>query len=601
MGFWRTLLRCLGSLRLAVVLMALLLCALIVGTLWESARGTAAAQASVYHAEWFIGLLGLLATNVLAAMLLRVPFRRDQTGFVITHAGILVTLAGSFVSYHWCERGWLNLVEGSSSNQMITPQQVVSVASGESIKELPVKVDPSTPSGGFPRQLATVFGVELIGQRYLPNSRWEEEYESAEPPAPAAVRLVLSYEGVQVTRWLSTASEHSQRVQVAGVPVSLRLGDTPGETAEVEPAHPGADAASTLGTGEFSASRPSAPADKGRLIAEVGGRSWTVHVAGATGEWVSLDQTGLAVRIVRYLPHAVVGAGGGVENRSDRPVNPMVVYEVIGSEGAERRMAFARFPQFSDMHRRRLRYPQLSVRFELPVEQGQPTGLELVLAPEGAMRFVLRMIGVPDVSGTVLVGEPLAADVLGMDLRVAQILPHARAVATAQPVPYDPKRDGQGASPSFQVLLRSHGVEQWVWLPFGVGRTVEMGDESLELTFGQQYRMLPFRVRLDEFAIDRYPGTQQPAMFRSRVVLTDAQRGVEVRKAIEMNDPLGYRDFDLYQSSYRTDGTQTISVLGVSRDPGWPIVLVGYVMLMLGMAVTLGTRVRRRLRQADDG
>ena len=127
---------------------------------------------------------------------------------------------------------------------------------------------------------------------------------------------------------------------------------------------------------------------------------------------------------------------------------------------------------------------------------------------------------------------------------------------------------------------------------------MELGDDSLELTFGQQSRMLPFRVRLEEFAIDRHPGTQQPAMFRSRVVLTDAQRGVEVRKAIEMNDPLAYRNFDLYQSSYRTDGSQTVSVLGVSRDPGWSVVLVGYVMLMVGMAVTLGTRVRQRTRQA---
>ena len=111
MGLWRTLLRSLGSLRLAVVLMALLLCALIAGTLWESARGTAAAQAWVYHAPWFIGVLGLLAANVLAAMLVRVPFRGDQTGFVITHVGILVTLAGSLITYRWGERGWLNLAE----------------------------------------------------------------------------------------------------------------------------------------------------------------------------------------------------------------------------------------------------------------------------------------------------------------------------------------------------------------------------------------------------------------------------------------------------------------------------------------------------------
>ena len=592
MGFWRTLLRFLGSARLAVILMGVLVCALIAGTLWESARGAAAAQAGVYHAPWFIALLGLLSVNVLAAMLLRVPFRRSQTGFVITHVGILVTLGGSLITYHWGERGWLNLAQGDSSNQMVTSRQVLSVESGGSVRECLVKVHPTAPGRGLPRRLAEAHGTELVLQRYLPNSRWQEGYEPAEPPAPSAVRLVLSHQGAQVTRWLSTASAPSRVAQVGSVPVSLRLG----EAADVKAAQAPADSGSPLDRSEVSTWAPSALPDKGRLLVELEGASWTLAVADGTSEPVALGDTGLSVRIVEYMPHVVVGPGGSVANESDRPVNPMVVYETIGPDGAERGMAFARFPGFSKMHQRQSKYPALDVRFEAPAVQNIAGGLEFTLMPGGQMRFVLRAPGVPDVSGTVVVGEPLASDELGVDLRVEQVLPYARAVAEPQPLPYDPKRDGEGASPSIQVLLRRDGVQQSVWLPFGRSRTVELGGDVLGLTFGQQRRMLPFRVRLEEFAIDRYPGTQQPAMFRSRVVLTDAQRGVEVRKAIEMNDPLAYRDFDLYQSSYRTDGAQTVSVLGVSRDPGWWIVLVGYVMLMLGMAVTLGTRVRRRGR-----
>ena len=598
MGLWRTLLRSVGSLRLAVVLMALLLCALIAGTLCESARGTAAAQAWVYHAPWFMGLLGLLAANVLAAMLVRVPFRRDQTGFVITHVGILVTLAGSLVTYRWGERGWLNLAEGGSSSQMVTSRQVISVESGGSLHQIPLKLNPSHPGRGLPRRLATVSGIEFTAQRYLPNSRWQGGYRPASPPAPPAVSLVLSHQGVEVTRWLSTASESSRVVQVGGIPVSLNVADTPGEAGHVAVADPAADAEPTSGRDGTSTSIPAALPGKGRLIIELDGASWTVNVTIGADEPVSLGDTGLAVRTVNYLPHAVVGPGGSVVNQSDRPVNPMVVYEIICPAGTERRMAFARFPQFSDMHGKRRKYPELSVRLEAPTESEQPTKLDLVLGPGADMRFVLRLADRPAVHGPVVVGEPLAADVLGFDLRVQQILPHARAMDEPQALPFDPKRDTEGASPSLQVLLRRDDAEQSVWLPFGRGRTLELDDGvSLELTFGQQRRALPFRVQLEEFAIDHYPGTQRPAMFRSRVVLTDAQRGVEVRKAIEMNDPLGYREFVLHQSSYHTDGMQTVSVLGVSRDPGWAIVLVGYVMLMLGMAVTLGTRVRRRGRQ----
>jgi len=591
------LLRFLGSVRLAVVLMAVLVCALIAGTLWESARGTAAAQAAVYCAPWFIGLLGLLCVNVLAAMLVRVPFRRSQTGFVITHAGILVTLGGSLITYHWGERGWLNLPQGDTSNQMVTSRQVLSVASGGSVRELLVKVDPTAPGRGLPRRLATAHGAEFVLQRYLPNSRWQEGYEPAEPPAPPAVKLVLHHQGAQVTRWLSTASESSRVAQVGRVPVSLRLG----EAADLQASQLAVDSRSSPDSNEVATSGPSALRDKGHLQVELEGTRWTLAVADEANEAVALGDTGLSVRIVEYMPHAVVGPGGSVENESDRPVNPMVVYETIGPDGAERGKAFARFPGFSKMHQRQSKYPALDVRFEAPAVQNAAGGLEFILMPDGQMRFVLRAPGVPDASGTVAVGEPLASDELGVDLRVEQILPHARAVAEPQPLPYDPKRDGEGASPSIQVLLRRDGAQQSVWLPFGRSRTVELGDDTLELTFGQQRKRLPFQVRLEEFAIDRHPGTQQPAMFRSRVVLTDAQHGVEMRKAIEMNDPLAYRNFDLYQSSYRTDGTQMVSVLGVSRDPGWSIVLVGYVLLMVGMAVTLGTRVRQRGWQADDG
>lgn len=214
------------------------------------------------------------------------------------------------------------------------------------------------------------------------------------------------------------------------------------------------------------------------------------------------------------------------------------------------------------------------------------------------MRYVLQMAGSDNSSGAVAVDHPLATDALGIDLRVAQVLPHARNVVEPQPLPYDPKRDADRASPAIQVRVSVAGGQQEAWLPFEHQRSVDAGQRRVDLTFRQQSKTLPFRVLLEAFSIDRYPGTQQPAMFRSQVVLTDPRRGVQLHKAIEMNDPLRYRNFDLCQSSYRTDGRQTISVLGVSRDPGWPVVLAGYIMLMVGMGITLVTRARSRARSS---
>ena len=102
---------------------------------------------------------------------------------------------------------------------------------------------------------------------------------------------------------------------------------------------------------------------------------------------------------------------------------------------------------------------------------------------------------------------------------------------------------------------------------------------------------LPFAVRLDAFELDLYPGTRQPAMYRSRVEVEDAALPAPLPAVIEMNRPLSYGGFRFFQSSYRTDVTPPATILSVSRDPGQPIVFAGYVLLVAGMLVVFATRL----------
>jgi len=51
-------------------------------------QGAAAAHFGIYGSGWFAALNGLLAVNVLCAMLIRLPWKLRQAGFVVTHAGI---------------------------------------------------------------------------------------------------------------------------------------------------------------------------------------------------------------------------------------------------------------------------------------------------------------------------------------------------------------------------------------------------------------------------------------------------------------------------------------------------------------------------------
>jgi cytochrome c-type biogenesis protein CcsB len=107
---------------------------------------------------------------------------------------------------------------------------------------------------------------------------------------------------------------------------------------------------------------------------------------------------------------------------------------------------------------------------------------------------------------------------------------------------------------------------------------------------------LPFKVRLDSFEIDTYPGTQRPAMFRSRVVVEEAAgSGTGERPGvIEMNRPLSHGGYTFFQSSYQIQGGREMTILSVAKDPGQTVVFIGYTLLVIGMIVVFFTRLAQQ-------
>src|SRR5438309_11962783 len=81
--------RFLASVKLAVVSLLSLAAVLAYGTFFEAWHGTVAAQEWVYRSPWFALVLLMLAVNIFCAAAIRYPWKRRQTGFVITHTGLL--------------------------------------------------------------------------------------------------------------------------------------------------------------------------------------------------------------------------------------------------------------------------------------------------------------------------------------------------------------------------------------------------------------------------------------------------------------------------------------------------------------------------------
>ena len=90
----------------------------------------------------------------------------------------------------------------------------------------------------------------------------------------------------------------------------------------------------------------------------------------------------------------------------------------------------------------------------------------------------------------------------------------------------------------------------------------------------QERYYLPFSLHLIEFRHDKYPGTDIPKNFSSRVRLQNLENGEDREVLIFMNNPLRYAGETFYQASFDPDDHG--SVLQVVHNPSWltPYLLV---------------------------
>ncbi|PCI93561.1 MAG: cytochrome C biogenesis protein [Flavobacteriales bacterium] len=109
---------------------------------------------------------------------------------------------------------------------------------------------------------------------------------------------------------------------------------------------------------------------------------------------------------------------------------------------------------------------------------------------------------------------------------------------------------------------------------------------NFSLTYGAKKIITPFNIRLNDFEMEKYPGSMSPSSFASEVTLVDNRfGGVEFDQRIFMNNVLDYDGYRLFQSSYDQDELGT--VLSVNHDYwGTTITYIGYGFLFLGMILT---------------
>ncbi|WP_299579316.1 c-type cytochrome biogenesis protein CcsB [uncultured Sunxiuqinia sp.] len=157
-------------------------------------------------------------------------------------------------------------------------------------------------------------------------------------------------------------------------------------------------------------------------------------------------------------------------------------------------------------------------------------------------------------------------------------------------------KSGSGDTGEDAVIVEiSNGERQAIVNVFGragqIGAPVTymIGQTPVKLTYGSQPVKLPFRLRLKDFQLERYIGSESPSSFASEIELIDDERNVQRDVRIFMNNTLKYRGFRFYQSSYDQDELGTI--LSVNKDFwGTLVTYIGYFLLTVGMILSLGNK-----------
>jgi hypothetical protein len=598
-----------ASLRLAVVLIALLAVVLAWATFVESRYDTPAVHFGIYDTWWFITICGLLAINVLSAALIRWPWKRHQTGFVVIHGGILVLLAGCVFGVLGGVDSKLPVVEGNAAYRaykdsqhfelQVTPLDAAADDAEAGTKAIwvpfrggPFNWDDYQNKFWFPWRLAhrsrgVIYnrqGITLEVLDYCSDSR---RMPFARTSLPRLTVAVSSPADMAAGR----EAEPERDIKLA---VSTRQGPhaslRPFGVGDAQPTPQGPrllfwDTDSKAETEAFLHSRPQGPLGRlGQVVLYLDGQTFRFAVDRLRqGLRQPLGDTGLEVELIRTNISVMGNSLPWVELEiycPDEPPQTMKLYAYSPHMNRQ-----------DELHRVFGTYwlDETDTAADRGDKEGtdtekdrkDPRSLRIDILQGHDQQLYLRTWSPPHVetiapwptrqdSETGLVGSEIVAfagSETPLTLRLKEFSPGEKPAWKIRPMPFE-KEDDRRAWPQRRVRVRLtvDDTTEVFWLAaetFGnpqVDRqyTVEGENRRVSVTLPSDRVELGCAVYLHEFRHDLVPGSSVPANFSSLVDLVDRDSGEKFREEalvtlnapVDFTDPQTGRAFRLAQKSY---------------------------------------------------
>ena len=141
------------------------------------------------------------------------------------------------------------------------------------------------------------------------------------------------------------------------------------------------------------------------------------------------------------------------------------------------------------------------------------------------------------------------------------------------------------------VDIKSNGQTERVELTGGKfnsqgSKEVTVGGLNFRVLYGAKILETPFSIKLNDFQLEKYPGSESAASYASEVTVIDGDESFDYR--IFMNHILDHKGYKFFQSSYDLSGPVEETHLSVNHDfLGTFITYLGYSFLYTGLICIL--------------
>ena len=617
-----------ASLKLAVILLAVLIVAAIAGTIYESSFDAKVARAYIYGAPWFNLWLVLLGANLAVSALSRWPWRKHHVAFLVTHLGIITLLTGSLIGRIWGIEGTITLFKGEPpTNRLLVDERQMRVHDTDGmVKSYRTEFLHHPPSPQRPRDLGQLAsGARLAVIDYAPAIERKLKPRPLKEDGTPALHFTISTAMMNqhLESWLLAGDPQFANFSMGLANIDLKRGsaatshradpppkDSPVEAQTTSKNH-GVDLEESIfafskapeeqighaakGGSTGAKVRLEMEGSRGRVVVSVNGKEATFDVVNDRGRDLPIEGTPFTMRIDGYWPDFRI-ADGKPSSISDQPNNPAVLVTIRG-KGIP---VAATGP---NLHGTGKDLPTTGGPPTMPAAgQETPNHLTLFIGDDGQITYELISRKSGKSTGKIRIGEPLSTGWADWELNVDQVLPSAEQWMDFAPTKSDANISTADLPDGVRVRIEQSGEKFEQWVPAGWQITVPTTPNETQIAYGWKTISLAIGLELLDFEVKRNEGSDSPAGFKSSLRISTGD-GDSATGSCWMNHPFSFPGgwlhtwsgltYKISQASWNPENLNQSSVQ-ILRDPGWLFKWIGSILIVGGVFMMFYLRPYRK-------